>query len=387
MNTCTKKWNVLIWNARMASARAAMAWALAYQRGTKDSQGCLSIAVNTSHVCCHAYIRCQNYLKLHERYFLCFLSLKSGEGCIKFQSSLSLSSSVIPCSPFNTMTSSFAAPHIACLRFFWSLTLSPMAPRRREVSPGRSLPSTTGDVYSQPARLTSGSFLWPSRFFSYDTITYPNENDPWSKYQLEFDNPEDEISFFLSTGLEHARYEGRIRPVLDVCADATLDDLLCGEIPGPLRKAAWLIDGHWSEETWVSRPCLGALSARQLTIELLKKVMICSLIMASNYRRCSASDIANRDTLIQIALVIPTLHWSMLRDVWCKRYFIPVSCNQSQMLTRLRFINDFDRWSLLALVKTCPRPHARQLGDFFHKHLCARPSIGVCFPVRLFAVS
>ncbi|KAL3293612.1 arginine-tRNA ligase, partial [Colletotrichum asianum] len=43
------------------------------------------------------------------------------------------------------------------------------------------------------------------------------------------------------------------------------------------------------------------------------------------------------------------------------------------------YLNDLDRWSILALVKTCPRTQARPLGDFFQKHLCGRSFIGVSF--------
>ncbi|KAK1658088.1 hypothetical protein BDP55DRAFT_565907, partial [Colletotrichum godetiae] len=46
------------------------------------------------------------------------------------------------------------------------------------------------------------------------------------------------------------------------------------------------------------------------------------------------------------------------------------------------YLTNIDCWSILALVKTAPVSQARLLGDFFHKHLCSRTSIGVAFTVR-----
>ncbi|KAF0327437.1 duf221 domain-containing protein [Colletotrichum asianum] len=157
--------------------------------------------------------------------------------------------------------------------------------------------------------------------------------------QEEFDSPEDEISFFLCTDNESARYEGRVRPVLDVCSNATLTDLLEGDDPGSLKKVAWLIDGRWSDNTWARRPCLGALSARELAVELLKQ-------------RYSTS--------------------TSLEDSTSEAPLVDAE-------RRLIYINDLDRWSILALVKTCPNSQARLLGEFFQKHLCARSTIGVSF--------
>lgn len=127
---------------------------------------------------------------------------------------------------------------------------------------------------SEPSRLIQGPFAWPRRFFERHPINYDSENNPWNLYRVDLNCPEDEISFFLCINNNHARYEGRVRPVLDICFDTSLQDLLESDDPGPIRKVAWLIDGNWSENIWSCRPCVGALSARQLTSELLKKASL-----------------------------------------------------------------------------------------------------------------
>ncbi|KAE9571271.1 hypothetical protein CGMCC3_g12526 [Colletotrichum fructicola] len=102
---------------------------------------------------------------------------------------------------------------------------------------------------------------------------------------------------------------------------------------------AWLIDGNNSEGFWRSRPCLGALSARQLAAELIK----------DRYAVADAVDELDED---------PS----------------PIEAER-----RLIYLTDLDRWGILALVRTAPESQARVLGEFFQKHLCARSSIGVSF--------
>lgn len=124
---------------------------------------------------------------------------------------------------------------------------------------------------------THGVFAWPPRFFRRHDIAYQWENMPWSECDLldHIDSPGEEISFFLRTDDESARYEGRIRPILDICDSANFDDLLEGDNIGVGRKMGWLIDGNCSNGSWKSRLCLGALSARELAVALLEKVMSC----------------------------------------------------------------------------------------------------------------
>ncbi|KAF3806868.1 hypothetical protein GCG54_00007118 [Colletotrichum gloeosporioides] len=206
---------------------------------------------------------------------------------------------------------------------------------KTELLRGQDLPLTARggdiDVATKPevAGPIQGPFAWPPRFFERQTISKSWENKPWAQCQGAdaFNSPEDEISFFLRIDDDSARYQGRVRPILDICSGASLGDLLDGDAPGPLQKMAWLIDGNNSKGFWRSRPCLGALSARQLAAELIK-------------------------------------------DVSCLKFMLD-TCNG--------YLTDLNRWGILALVRTAPESQARVLGEFFQKHLCARSSIGVSF--------
>ncbi|KAL3293589.1 transcription factor SEF1 [Colletotrichum asianum] len=147
------------------------------------------------------------------------------------------------------------------------------------------------------------------------------------------------MCYILRTDEDSARYEGRIRPILDICYGVQLEELLAGNLQGPCRKMGWVIDGCYREERqdpWTLRRCHGALSAREMANVLLQK------------------------------RYVQFLGDNELDD--------PQAIDAER---RLIYITGLDSWSILALIMTSPESQARLLAGFLQRHLCARPSIGV----------
>lgn len=145
--------------------------------------------------------------------------------------------------------------------------------------PAPTVPSQ-GDIAQKSRGYHSAAspFAWPANFYERHDIAFVWENTAWALNKTlthELVSPRDIICYILRTDEDSARYEGRIRPILDICYGVQLEKLLTGNLPGPCRKMGWIIDGCYREEQknpWTSRPCLGALSARQMAKTLLEKV-------------------------------------------------------------------------------------------------------------------
>ncbi|KAK1624800.1 hypothetical protein BDP81DRAFT_437428 [Colletotrichum phormii] len=217
------------------------------------------------------------------------------------------------------------------------------------VSPDAAVSEDALVVPGQISQALRSGFDWPQRFSRRGPIAKDFENKPWLNCQEDFNSPRDAISFFLGFDDDDVRYHGRVRPILDICQNMDLHDLPSIEALDSEKRVAWLIDGQRHEDQINFRRCLGALTARQLTEALLQP-----------------------------------------------RYRVPLTANSEevdnpQAITnsggvqifdaerRLLYLTNLDCWSILALVKTAPVSQARLLGDFFHKHLCSRTSIGVAF--------
>ncbi|KAK2730778.1 hypothetical protein CKAH01_09401 [Colletotrichum kahawae] len=212
-----------------------------------------------------------------------------------------------------------------------------------------------GDIALKPELFhpPESPFAWPPKFYKRHDISYEWENIAWAhngwlKHHLV--SPGDVMSYILRTDEDSARYEGRIRPILDVCHDVQLEDLLAEDLPGPNRKMGWIIDGNYREErkcAWSSRQPRGALSAREMAEALLEKMLMNLMILMV----------------------------SMQNDVSCKcsgLFQFDVGADVSPS-----YVTDLDRWGILALIMTSPESQARFLGGFLQRHLCGRPSIGV----------
>ncbi|KXH31009.1 hypothetical protein CSAL01_12923 [Colletotrichum salicis] len=156
-----------------------------------------------------------------------------------------------------------------------------------------------------------GAFVWPKRFFERGEIAYQWENTPWISQQADFENPQDAISFFFRIDDDSVRYDGRIRPILDICH-------------GPRPEYLGPVDGL-KDDT----------EKKRYEIKKDEKDKI-------DNTEEDESDLVDAER-------------------------------------RLLYLTDLDYPTILALVNTAPESQARLLADFFHKHLCARLSIGVEF--------
>ncbi|KAL4406856.1 hypothetical protein CABS03_11295 [Colletotrichum abscissum] len=209
--------------------------------------------------------------------------------------------------------------------------------------------TVTAPSSSQVLQTIRSGFDWPLRFSKKGKISEGFENEPWLSYHAKFDSPRDAISFFLGFEDYDVRYHGRVRPILDICHNMDLHDLASIEPSDGEKQVAWLIDGQLVNDKINFRECLGALTARQLTEALMKPRYRVPLPVQSKGEGNAQDMISNEEVLTFDAE------------------------------RRLLYLTNLDCWTILALVKTAPYSQAKLLGNFFHKHICSRTSIGVSF--------
>ncbi|KAI3558967.1 hypothetical protein CABS02_01007 [Colletotrichum abscissum] len=200
--------------------------------------------------------------------------------------------------------------------------------------------TVTAPSSSQVLQTIRSGFDWPLRFSKKGKISEGFENEPWLSYHAKFDSPRDAISFFLGFEDYDVRYHGRVRPILDICHNMDLHDLASIEPSDGEKQVAWLIDGQLVNDKINFRECLGALTARQLTEALMKP----------SKGEGNAQDMISNEEVLTF-----------------------------DAERRLLYLTNLDCWTILALVKTAPYSQAKLLGNFFHKHICSRTSIGVSF--------
>ncbi|KAF6827942.1 hypothetical protein CMUS01_08799 [Colletotrichum musicola] len=178
-----------------------------------------------------------------------------------------------------------------------------------------------------------GPYAWPSRYFRRQSISLEWENFPWIRRKEAVNSPENDLTYFfrVDEGSEQDRY--RIESVVDICHDATLEELRDGAKSCPEDKIALLIESCMENDQAKFRPWLGVLSPKQLLEGLLRE-------------RFNISNVTSDDIDAE---------------------------------SRLIYITDLNQWSILSLVGSAPESLARQLCDFIFRYACSRAVIGISF--------
>lgn len=119
-----------------------------------------------------------------------------------------------------------------------------------------------------------GPYAWPSRYFRRQSVSLEWENFPWIRRKEAVNSPENDLTYFFRVNecSEQDRY--RIESVVDICHDATLEELRDSVESCPEDKVALLIESCIKNDQAKFRPWLGALSPKQLLEGLLKEVVL-----------------------------------------------------------------------------------------------------------------